>query len=301
MAGKNMQYYLMDGLPSGRIKCTLANWTGVAYKIPRVKLVECKNIDYLKFSDVYFLFCKNDENKPLVYIGQAGIRKNGEGILNRLKEHHAMPKQGFEDWYEAIAFTTSNNTFGATEISWLESRFFNLAVSASRYDAKNGNEPNIGNVTEEKQSELEEYTEYAKIVMGVLGHFVFEPLTQEQASETSVTIQGDEGLEFSMEQRVQNSGLTVKAKCRRSNEGFIVLKGSIINPKCNDKTCSGVAKKAREHAKIDNNVLLEDVLFSSPSAAAMFVIGASANGYKTWKTIDGKTLKEVETSEASEL
>jgi len=50
MSGKNMQYYLMDGSPSGRIKCTLANWTGVAYKIPRVKLVECKSIDYLKFN-----------------------------------------------------------------------------------------------------------------------------------------------------------------------------------------------------------------------------------------------------------
>lgn len=47
MAGKNMNYFLMDSTPNGRIKCTLANWTGVAYKIPRVKLVDCKSIDYL--------------------------------------------------------------------------------------------------------------------------------------------------------------------------------------------------------------------------------------------------------------
>ena len=40
MAGKNMNYFLMDSTPNGRIKCTLANWTGVAYKIPRVKLVD---------------------------------------------------------------------------------------------------------------------------------------------------------------------------------------------------------------------------------------------------------------------
>ena len=33
----------MDGIPNGRIKCTLANWMGVAYKIPRFKLVDCKN------------------------------------------------------------------------------------------------------------------------------------------------------------------------------------------------------------------------------------------------------------------
>mgnify|MGYP000980184061 CR=1 FL=1 len=60
--------------------------------------------------------------------------------------------------------------------------------------------------------------------------------------------------------------------------------------------------KARVSAKVDeNNVLLEDVLFSSPSAASMFVTGASSNGYTAWKTADGKTLKDVETSEADEL
>jgi hypothetical protein len=69
---------------------------------------------------VYFLFGKDDNDKQLVYVGQAGARKNGEGILNRLKEHHTSPKGGMDDWYEAIAFTTSNNVFGATEIGWLE-------------------------------------------------------------------------------------------------------------------------------------------------------------------------------------
>ncbi len=302
MAGKNMNYFLMDSTPNGRIKCTLANWTGVAYKIPRVKLVDCKNIDYLKQSGVYFLFSKGDGDKPLVYVGQSGTRKNGEGILNRLKEHHASPKQGLEDWYEAVAFTTSNNIFGATEISWLENRFFALALTANRYEAKNGNEPNAGNVTEEKESELEEYVEYAKIVMGVLGHLVFEPLVQNRAIHNTDHEEDDDNLEFFMEQKMQNTGMTVKAKCKRSSEGYIVLRGSVINSKTNEKTCSGVAKKAREKAKIDENyTLLEDVLFSSPSAASMFVTGASSNGYTAWKTADGKTLKDVETSEANEL
>jgi hypothetical protein len=109
MPGKNINYFLLDNTSNGRIKCTLANWTGVAYKIPRVKLVDCKNIEYLKQSGVYFLFSRGENDKPLVYVGQAGSRKNGEGVLNRLKEHHANPKPGLEDWYEAIAFTTSNN------------------------------------------------------------------------------------------------------------------------------------------------------------------------------------------------
>jgi len=301
MTGKNMNYFLMDGNPNGRIKCTLANWTGVAYRVPRVKLVDCKSIDYLKQSGVYFLFCKDDNGKPLVYVGQAGTRKNGEGILNRLKEHHASPKQGLENWYEAVAFTTSNNIFGATEISWLENCFCTLAKNANRYAIKNEIEPSAGNVTEEKESELEEYVDYAKIVMGVLGHLLFEPFIQTRTTQDTGAYANDDSIEFYLEQKIQNSGLTIQASCKRSSEGYIVLKGSVINPRLNEKTCSGIVKRAREQANIENNVLLEDMLFPSPSAAAMFVTGASANGYAVWKTTDGKTLKDIEASEANEL
>ena len=46
--------------------------------------------------------------------------------------------------------------------------------------------------------------------------------------------------------------------------------------------------------KIMNGVLLEDILFSSPSGAAAFVCGGSANGNLEWKNAKGVTLKEIE-------
>ena len=72
--------------------------------------------------------------------------------------------------------TTQNNSFGPTEISYLENRFTNIALETGRYKVRNGNEPNIGNVTEEKESELEEFIEYSKMVLGVLGYKVFIPI-----------------------------------------------------------------------------------------------------------------------------
>lgn len=175
--GKSINLFLMDGDATGRIKCTLANWTGIAYKIPRTELDKCKERDDLKQSGVYFLFGMSDETgKNVVYIGQAGARKNGEGILNRLQEHKRNPEKDY--WTEAIVFTTSNNSFGPTEISYLENRFCNLAVSANRYEVKNGNDPTLGNITEEKECEMEEFIDYAKVIMGTLGHKVFEPLTK---------------------------------------------------------------------------------------------------------------------------
>lgn len=86
--GKTLKLFLIDGEPSGRIKCSLANWTGIAYKIPRTALDKCKNIDFLKQTGVYFLFGTDNSDNPVVYIGQAGIRKNGKGLLLRIQEPH---------------------------------------------------------------------------------------------------------------------------------------------------------------------------------------------------------------------
>ncbi|MNL66818.1 hypothetical protein D3C87_1913420 [compost metagenome] len=45
-----------------------------------------------------------------------------------------------------------------------------------------------------------------------------------------------------------------------------------------------------------NNQFTEDFIFSSPSYAAAVVMGRSANGLTEWKTIDGRILKNLETS-----
>ena len=40
-------------------------------------------------------------------------------------------------------------------------------------------------------------------------------------------------------------------------------------------------------------VLLEPLIFDSPSAAAEFILGGSCNGWIEWRTPSGKTLDEV--------
>lgn len=150
--GKSINLYLMDGTPTGRIKATLANWTGLTYRIPRTELELCKDLEILKQSGVYFLFGTSDNTgENVAYIGQAGTRKNGEGLLYRLQEHRRNPDK--EYWTEAVVFTTSNNSFGPTEISYLENRFCKMAIEANRYLVKNGNDPTPGNLTEETSYE----------------------------------------------------------------------------------------------------------------------------------------------------
>lgn len=292
--GKSINLFLMDGTAIGRIKCVLSNWTGVAYKIPRTELDKCKERKDLSQSGVYFLFGVSEQTgENVVYIGQAGARKNGEGILYRLQEHKRNQEKDY--WTEAVLFTTSNNSFGPTEISYLESRFCMLATDANRYIIKNSNEPTSGNVTEEKESELEEFIDYAKIVMGVLGHKIFEPLIQAESA-----LQNRTGLDNNTDDPLfiysRKSGT---AKGKRTSEGFVVLKGSMIVPEL-QRSCLEATRKFREKYAGEINpdgTLQTDILFSSPSAAAGFVAGASVSGNIAWKTTDGLTLKEIENKE----
>jgi hypothetical protein len=50
---------------------------------------------------------------------------------------------------------------------------------------------------------------------------------------------------------------------------------------------------AREKRPGSNCFFTRDHLFTSPSIAAMAVMGRSANGWIEWKAINGKTLDEV--------
>ena len=293
--GKSINLFLMDGDAGGRIKCTLANWTGVAYKIPRTALDKCKERDDLKQSGVYFLFGISDETgKGVVYIGQAGARKNGEGILNRLQEHKRSPEKDY--WTEAIVFTTSNNSFGPTEISYLENRFCNLAIEANRYEVKNGNDPTSGNITEEKESEMEEFIDYAEVIMGTLGHKLFEPISKPTVKKQDGFTISEDTVRLHLERTIKNVG-RVEASGTQTTEGFVVLQGSHISL-VDDDTIPSVIKERRKKALIDEQgILQEDMLFTSPSYAAMFVIGKSANGLTSWKNTNGQTLKSLESRE----
>lgn len=168
--GKVISVYLIDGVANGKIKATITNWNGIAYKIPRGLLDECKELEAFKQSGVYFLF-----GNSMVYVGQAEVRKNGKGIHQRILDHE---NDKYKDcWDEVVIFTRKDNSLGRTDISYLENRFYNKALDAGRFQVQNGNEPTIGTVTEEKESELEEYIDQAELVLGALGYKVFEPRT----------------------------------------------------------------------------------------------------------------------------
>lgn len=249
-----------------------------------------KDVEYIKYSKqsgVYLLIGTDDNENSVVYVGQASNRKNGEGLLCRLKEHDRNEEKGY--WTEAVIFTTKNNNLGQTEISYLENRFCEIIGEANRYDLKNDKTPNSGNVTEEEKSDLEEFIEYSRLIMGALGYTVFEPIIKKKTEEKPSNINEEPVL------YIKSS--TLKATGKEVVGGFVVMKESKISSEIKSSCAKNVINlrnKYTENKTIDNNYKInKDILFTSPSAAAKFVLGYSSNGYEAWVNDKGKTLKEL--------
>lgn len=293
--GKNFNIFLMDGEVTERIKCTLGNWIGIVYKIPRIDLEKSKEIQYLNNSGVYFLLSRNENDEQQVYIGQADVRNDGTGVLSRIIEHSIKDKEKDEEYFsEAVILTTQNNSFGKTEISYLENRFTSLAKETARYYIINKNTPNRSNVTEEKELELEDFIDYSKMILGLLGYKIFVPLIKRESDNKD-----QEELMLYIFNKKQ-----VIAQCKRTREGFVVLKGSKISMKNNKSlsdTTKAMQKKCVENEDIVNGILKIDILRNSPSAAAEFVLSSSVNGKDVWKTKEGLSLNDLEEKEFAPL
>lgn len=308
---KTIQLFLIDGKADGRIKCTLANWTGLTYKIPRNMLREARSIEALDQTGVYILFGVDEETgTDVAYIGQAGIRKNGKGVLGRLEEHVRDKSKSY--WTHAVILTTSNDSFGPTEISYLEHRLTQIATDAGRYRIQNGNDPNQGNVTEEKQAELEEFLEFSRLTLGSLGYQILEPILAPSIDSLSFGSTPDvskgykeleiadssdqyavkpEALSGLLRMTTRNSS----AKGKLTNEGFVILAGARISPTETPSCPLSVRQYRKKYAEwvTADNVTQRDLLFSSPSSAGGFVAGRSVNGKEVWISEKGERLADL--------
>ncbi len=79
----------------------------------------------------------------------------------------------------------------------------------------------------------------------------------------------------------------ISARLRVDGSDFIVLQGSKIDPNVATATTEGYVRALREANKqyIQDNIIIDDIRFDSPSAAGQFVSGGSSNGKTDWITV----------------
>ena len=262
--GKKIELFLVNGTADSLVLAELRNWSGKAIKIPRTEVAGCGRKDFTR-PGVYFLFCK------------------AENIKARLVQHLRDASSGNEEYYWNTAVIFTGDDLDKALIRYLEDKLVKEAREANRFTVLTKNTCGKAVIKESDQAVMEEYIDKLKILINALGYKVLEPVADPSEAESQTALHLAIG--------------NAKAEGLLTTEGFVVRKGAVINEKTNEPSLnanmSDFRRKVMESGRVENLVTTEDILFSSPSAAADFVLGYAVSGPKTWKDKNGTPLREL--------
>lgn len=270
---KKLEIIYYNGQPDGVRSIRRHLSTITTYVIPRPLLAEAKKISGITRPGIYYLINENDDNKiAQIYIGQT---RNG---VTRLDDHNRSK----DFWNKAIMFLADNKTFSLDMISGLEEYAIVKAHEAKRYKVENTVKPKY-EIDEYDLPSIEEVYDEIQFVMATLGY------KMNDATQTQNDVE-----------RFHTTRNGVTAYGIYSGEKFEVLEGSEIDITKKNSERQQIQKQ-RENALKNGEIVGENgkfilkvsMSFSSPSTAASFVLGHSANGWIEWKNKDGRTLDEI--------
>jgi len=150
--------------------------------------------------------------------------------------------------------------------------------------------PTCPYISESMRADLEDNFDTLQILVSTLGYPLFDEIRIPEKNDLLVC-----------------RGKDAEAKGEYTEDGFVVFQGSRANLE-ESKAAQGTWVTKIRRPLIDSGVLIHEGnvyrftrnhVFSSPSAAAVAVLGRNANGWLEWKYSDGRTLDEVKRGEAS--
>jgi len=285
--GKTIRIYLADGTPTGIRHAELVNWTGQGIVCPRGRLPELSSWDECKRPGVYLLFGDDPSStEPLLYVGEA------ENVWARLQSH--VKNKDF--WNKVVLFTSKDENLTKSHVKYLEASIYDIAKSVGRAKLENGNAPQAPSLPRADRAAMEEFLDPLRVLLSALGFNVLQPIAPRGKAVVDEQGADAEGtLYLTLPKR------NVAAKGMPSDEGFVVFAGSRGSKTV--LTHLGESYQSWRDQLISDGDFVEeedslrvaqDVLFSSPSAAAVVLLGGNANGREVWKNADGVSMKALE-------
>jgi len=284
---KTIQIYLPGGDPRGLRVAEITTRIVQAIEVPRSLLSDFFQMPESNKVAVYYLIGEDEEGSgPMVYIGQTG------DLRKRLAKHNS--DKGF--WERALVVISLTGSLTQTHALFLEWYSLQMMREAGRYPDNNGNSGSKPHTPAPLESDCLEIFETSSILLSTLGHPLFSPLVKQRQEENQ-----DDQLYFCQGSGADGRGVYTP-------EGFVVLKGS-TGRRENVPSIIGTATERTREKLLSSDVVIiggstvtfeKDHLFPSPSAAAITLMGRSANGWLEWKTADGQTLDELERQQTEE-
>lgn len=276
---QTIQIFLPAGDPRGMRVAEITTRIIRVIEVPRSQLGEFIKTPEAQQVGVYFLLGELSEaGLPRVYIGQSG------SVGTRLVQHN----QSKDFWNRVLVVISLTNSMTQTHALFLEWFAISEATKAGRYSLENGNVGARPHTPAPLEADCHEIHETAATLLATLGQPIFEPLTNAPAFPGQ------------KEELFYCKGSGADGVGEYTTEGFVVRKGS-RGRKENVESLSPSNQRFRSQLvtegvlTIQGNMLIftRNHLFTSPSMAAIALMGRSANGWTEWKTPQGKTLDEV--------
>ena len=277
---QTIQIFLPSGDPRGMRVAEITTRIVRVIEVPRSQLADFLKLPESQQVGVYFLMGDLSEaGLPRAYVGQSG------NVGNRLVQHN----QNKDFWNRALIVISLTNSLTQTHAMFLEWFAIAEATKAGRYSLENGNTGSQPYTPAPLQADCYEIHETAATLLATLGQPVFEPLTQ-----TATTSNG----KSQPAELFYCKGPDANGVGEYTSEGFVVLKGSTARVGNVASIQGSSQERFREQLVTDGVLQLQgsqyvftrDYLFTSPSMAAIAVLGRSANGWMEWKTDKGQTL-----------
>jgi hypothetical protein len=272
---KTIQIFLPGGDPRGIRIAEITTRIVQAIEVPRSLLPDFVKMPESAQVGVYFLFGREEEGgEPRVYIGQTGE------LRARLSSHN----QNKDFWERAVVVVSRTNSLTQTHALFLEWHSLQQARQAGRYADENGNAGSRPHTPAPLEADCMEIFDTARTLLSTLGYPLFEAV-----AEPSNPVAAREVFTCTAS-GIQGRGLYTP-------EGFVVLKDSVGR---RDNVPSMIPSFLNARQRLLESgvmkvvgktvVFTKDHLFTSPSLAAIALLGRSANGWKEWKGPDGRTL-----------
>lgn len=268
--GKTVTTYLIDGDPKGTQYAFISNKICQMYVVPRSNLSYLNEQEKLQKPAFYILVGEDETTKPQAYIGET------ENFRERVKDHEN--KKSF--WQKALIFVSKDADITKVDVQYLEHKAITEAKKSNTFTLnENKQVPKVPNLPEYQRGTMDEFFEDIKFLASFIGCNIFE-----------ITKPKEEHIFYT-------KGRGCNAKGFYSSSGFTVLKGSVI---AEESTPSFHWKEKREKLLSEYTtkkglalIVTSDITFSSPSTAAMFCLGRSANGWDEWKDKEYRTLDVI--------
>ena len=277
---QTIQIYLPAGDPRGMRVAEITTRIVRVIEVPRSQLADFLKLPEAQQVGVYFLMGDLSEaGLPRVYIGQSGC------VGSRLAQHN----QTKDFWNRALVIISLTNSLTQTHALFLEWFAIAEATKAGRYSLENGNTGSQPYTPAPLQADCHEIHETAATLLATLGQPIFEPLTALATAGNGQTAPPE---------LFYCKGPDANGVWEYTAEGFVVYKNSTARID-NVASIKGTSQERFREQLVTDGVLqpqgkqyvfTRDYLFSSPSMAAIAVLGRSANGWMEWKTEQGQTL-----------